>query len=258
MGRHFLILVSLCIYSSISFGVCSDSSIADTCDALRNTYKRERSRFAACKKLPYFENRSLIAIAERQEGTEIGDSDTMGIYDLNIDLIDDCTGTVLKSAYFERRFTSDGYRFDGIEIDTANYTVAPKLRAIGIRASYHIDLGFTSSQSLSLYVPSGSTFKEILSDATMSIFFTNQALCSETREATRILAIKKQTTQDYFDLLVTETLVDTHEYENKKHGGDESSCNYESEQETKKYILRYDGSQYVIPREMSEFDCRLC
>lgn len=262
MGRRFLFFLSLYIYSSISLGACSDSFIADARRVLGYADERnERSEFVACKKLPYSQDQSLIAIAKRQKGTEIGDSETMGNYNLDIALINDRTKAVLRRSFFRKRFMSTGYRFDGIKIDMANYTVAPNLRAIGIRANYHIDLGFTSSQSLSLYIPSGRTFMEILSDADMHIIYTkNWPSCqNETREATRTLAITEQITQGYFDLLVTETLVDTQEYESEKHSDNVNPCDSKVEhQETKKYILRFNGRRYGVPIEMRMFDCRIC
>lgn len=168
------------------------------------------------------------------------------------------TTKVLRRAFFKRRFLSDGYRFDGIEIDTANYTIAPNLRAIGLRANYHIDLGFTSSQSLTLFVPSGTTYKEVLSNADMVISFTKTwpSCTNETRDATRSVSISKEISEGYFDLIVRESLVDAREHKGLR-PGDDCVTNIEHK-ETKTYTLRFKGRHYVIPTEMREFDCRIC
>ncbi|SFN54787.1 hypothetical protein SAMN05660284_01755 [Formivibrio citricus] len=259
MGKFLAPTVCLCLYSAVSLGACDDSFVAK----VRRNFgyadgRNEWSEFVACKQYPPFEGKSIVAIAKRQAGTAIGDSETMGDYNLDIALVDNRTATVLKHAFFKRRFLSDGYRFDGIEIDTANYAVAPNLRAFGIRANFHIDLGFTSSQTLSLVIPSGKTFREVLSNADMNIIFTrNWPSCrNETREATRTLAISNQVTHGYFDLIVRETLVDTRERGDVKKT-DECVSSVEHK-ETKTYILRFNGRHYVVPVNMREFDCRIC
>jgi hypothetical protein len=257
LDKRILLVIGLCAYSNISMGGCDDSFVETIRHKLGYAVERnEWSEFVACKQFPSSEG--IFAIAKRQKGTEIGDSETMGDYNLEIALVDNRTTKVLRRAFFKQRFISDGYRFDGIEIDTANYAIAPNLRAIGIRANYHIDLGFTSSQSLTLFIPSGTTYKEVLSDAVMAISFTkNWPSCTnETREATRTVSIAKEISRGYFDHLVRESLVDAREHEGLKPGDDcISSIEHK---ETKTYTLRFDGKHYVIPKEMREFDCRIC
>jgi hypothetical protein len=259
LNRHLLFFIALCAYSNISMGACDNSFV----EAVRHSLgymmeQNQESEFVACKKFPPFKDMSIFVIAKRQEGTEIDDSETMGDYNLEIALIDNRTTKVLRRAFFKKRFISDGYRFDGIEIDTANYAIAPNVRAIGIRANYYIDLGFASSQSLSLFVPSGTTYKEVLSDADMRISYINtmSSCTNETRDAKRTVSISKEISEGYFDLIVRESLVDARMLEGPK---PEDDCISKTEhQETKIYKLHFNGKNYVIPKEMSEFDCRIC
>lgn len=58
--------------------------------------QHQESEFVACKQFPSSTDMSIFAIAKRQEGTEIDDSETMGDYDLEIALIDNRTTKLLS------------------------------------------------------------------------------------------------------------------------------------------------------------------
>jgi hypothetical protein len=195
LDRRLFLFIGLYAYSNFSIGACDASFVETVRHKLGYEAKQsESSEFVACKQFSPSKGESIFAIAKRQEGTEIGDSDTMGDYNLEIALVDNRTTKILRRAFFKQRFLSDGYRFDGIEIDTANYAIAPNLRAIGIRANYHLDMGFTWSQSLTLFAPSGTTYMEILSNADMAISYDMKwpSCTNKTREATRTVSISKK------------------------------------------------------------------
>ena len=210
------------------------------------------SEFISCKVMPGDSRKTIVAIAKRQVGTEINDSDTMGDYNLNLAIVDSKTRRVMIQRIYNKRFMSNGYRFDGIEVDSASYVVARKINVFGIKANSHMD--FTSSESLNLFVVRNNKIDEILSDADMHIWFDvrHPGCESDSRESIRIAANGMGKTKGFYDLVVTEKLVDTKgEFDNPK-------CKPQQKIKIKKYILRFNGTRYVIPNEMKEFDCRVC
>ena len=241
----------------LSFAECENSFI----DKVRNDFGyfeelNESEHLVACKLLPNFPNQVIVAIARRQKGTEIGDSDTMGDYNLDISLINEKTGKTIAHRFFKQRFHWDGTRFDGIKVDSGKYIVSSGSRAFGIRAQYATG-GFASNQTLSLFVVNGKNINEILSDADTNISFDNRypSCRNDTRHFTRTVDIGKKKENGFYDLLVTEALVDSHEEDDKEKTGE---CISIDKKTVKKYTLHFDGKKYVVPHEMQYFDCRIC
>lgn len=242
----------------LSFGACESSFIDKVRHGLGYLEElNENHHLVACKPLPNSPNQMVVAIARRQEGTEIGDSETMGNYNLDISLVSEATGKTIIHKFIKQRFFWDGTGFDGIEIDTAKYSVSTGLRAFGIRADYHTGTRLASNQTLSLFIVDGKEIREVLTDANMNIaFHTNYPQCSanESREATRTLAIGTEKTNGFNNLLVTEVLVDSESEEDSA-----GECNQKvKKREIRKYILRFDGNKYVVPEEMKGPVCRVC
>lgn len=256
--KAFLILAT-CVYSNFAFGACSDIFIQEVRNKIGlGQIINEYSDFTTCKPIPDRPNESIVAISKRQPGTEINDSLEMGDYNLDIVIANEEKAKILIHKTFKNRFTSDGYRFSGIEIDTGRYFVSKKQRAFGIRSNHQIDLGFQNAQNLSLFLVSGRDIKEILSDAEMHIFYTNQQnYCNyDTREATRTLSFLNKKTNNLNNILVTESLIDSKYSQNARNA--DKCIKENTSKEIKKYELYFDGGKYVIPAEMEWFECRIC
>ena len=250
-----LIIISIPV---IGLADCDEKLV----DAVRGKlgYIEERdeySEFIDCKKTPNNPRNSIIAIAKRKAGTEINDSPTMGDYNLDIVIANTSSGKIAHHHFHDSRFISDGFRLGGLSIDTGKYYISPGVRAFGIRTSHHIDAGFMSSQALSLYVLDKGNIREVLSDADLYIGYWMKATIDQTmkREANRVVEISKSLTNGFYDLQITESLVDSIEKDNE----------LETKQdiintEIKKYKLQFNkkSRSYLIPNEMREFDCKVC
>lgn len=250
--------MTIFLHPILSFSACESSFINKVRYELGYLEElNENYNLVACKPLPNSPNQIIVAIARRQEGTEIDDSETMGDYNLDISLVNGKTGKTIIHKFIKQRFTWDGTRFGGIEIDTANYTVSSGLRAFGIRATYHTG-GFTSDQTLSLFAVNGKEINEVLSDAVMYIFFENKfsSCLNETRVSTRTVSVDTKKENGFYNLLVTEVLVDSHEESDREKIGE---CVWKIDNnEIKNYTLHFNGKKYVVPNEMKEFDCHIC
>lgn len=250
--------LTIFICPGLSFGACESSFVNKVRHDLGYLEElNENHHLVACKPLPNSPNQIVVAIARRQAGTEINDSETMGDYSLDISLVDKETGRTVVHKFIKQRFIWDGTSFDGIEIDTAKYRVSPSLRAFGIRAKYHSGTRFASNETLSLFLVKDNEIREVLTDADMEIeFHTNYPECSpnESRVATRTLAIASEETNGFYNLLVTEVLVDSQREEDEV-----GACTQKvKNKKVKKYMLRFDGTKYVVPDDMKYFECRVC
>ncbi|MFZ6873866.1 hypothetical protein ACO0LF_17560 [Undibacterium sp. Di27W] len=259
LSGYFLSL--LMTYSLAAYGACNDQFIDEVRHGLG--YHEElyyRDRLTACTPHPAMLGVNIVAIARRQKGTEIGDSDVMGTYSLDISLVNDKTGKTLKHQLFPKKLYWDGTEFDGMRIDTTNYNIATGVRAFGIRVGYST-ARFAYEEPLSIFMVRGSKIVEVLSNADMLIHFDRRIReCrNEARDATRTIGISSGRTHGFYDLLVTEELIDTHEELMQDENSESNSCQTKvDKKEIKKYLLRFDGKKYVIPQEMTSFECRIC
>jgi len=253
MLARTLFLIIVFGYALSAFSACDPALIAHVSRHLVHVeFEDSDFKYVACKPHPDIKNASIVAIASKQLSLPSADDEN---YNLNIALVDTNSEKILVHKFYEAKLPNGGGpRLTGIEVDTAKYFVSPGSRAFGIRAN--LSMGFTSSQELSLFLIRDKHFEEILSGAEMQIFFTNRwPSCKEkNREAKRTLGIDKNLTDGFYDLLVTERLTDSEEHTDRS--GD---CNLVvTNVETKKYRLKYDGTRYVIPNEMRQFDCKVC
>ncbi|MBI3729025.1 MAG: hypothetical protein HY254_11935 [Burkholderiales bacterium] len=260
MVRLALILL-LMLFSNASFAACEEAFVDEVRRGLGYIEERhEISQFVVCKPMPDAPGISIVAIARLQKGSEVGNSDVMGEYNLDISLVNTSSGDTIAHQFYPRRFVWDGTRFGGIEIDTANYKITSSGRAFGIRSSEG-GTGFSYHQSLSLYILRGKSLLEILSNAPIIESFNKRfpQCMNETRTGTRTINMAKKKKNGHFDLLVSEELVDTRDERIKGATLDEDDCQVKViKREIKKYLLRFDGKRYVIPREMVDFECRIC
>lgn len=248
-----ILLIVTGVFPLPAFGTCAPEFIEHVIQSLGySTPENFNEEYVACKVYPALEHASIIAIASKQPNMQKAEDEN---YNLDIALVDINSEKVLAHKFYEAKLPNGGGpRLTGIKIDTAKYVVSPNSRAFGIRAS--LNMGFTSSEELSLFLLRDKDIVTILSGAEMHIFFTNRwPLCKQqTREAERILIIDKILTNGFYDLLVKERVTDSE-------GRTDQFGNCELvpiNKKVKQYRLKYDGMQYVIPMEMRDFDCRVC
>jgi hypothetical protein len=201
----------------------------------RLKYSREQIYRATCKAWPGNPSRSLVALVRsRQVYYE---------FDLDVLVVKSQSGDILQHLQQKIEIPGDAGGLDSITFDTANYQLAPGVRAFGARTS-HSRNGGTSSylESLSLYVPHKNKLKPVLLNLTMSRSVWNQGVCVDTFSTQRTLEIGKTSHHGYADLVLSAKNTEP-EPEAKMIDG-----NCPEKQWSKDYSLIYDGVKYVVPK----------
>ena len=140
-------------------------------------------------------------------------------------------------------------RFDGLSIDTARYKLTSDLRAFGVRA------GFTGSSRanpfeqsvLSLYVREGNALRPVLEQLVIesSNGEWDTHCVGEFSRTQRTLDLAKTSSHGFADLIVRSVTTGTQNTLGK------TDCeSTDSVGKTVLTTLRYDGRQYVVPKDM--------
>lgn len=251
LSRIVLIVIAV----AATFPAFGDSPVIETERSDSDeTYAEiaRRETFVVSKDLLTTPHFSVFAEASPQENVRNAQDEN---YDLYVSLNDTRSGTLVASAFFKEKLPNGGGpKLQGIALDNEAYTLSPRFQAFGLRAKF--GMGFTWSEELNLFIVKDKEVINILSGAEMQIFFTNRgSTCRlQTREAKRTLAVARNITNGFHDLLVNEKVVDSSE--RKDRAGNCTLKPFEVKKKT--YRLKYNGVAYSIPRDMKEFDCRVC
>lgn len=201
---------------------------------------------ARCKAWPGDATRTLVALVREQDGN----TPDMGSYDLDLLVVKTASAEILQHMAQPGAITSDAMHFDGIALDTANYTLAPGQRAFGLRTQ-HSHMGGTSAheESLRLYMPQGKALSPVLPEMNTSFSAYEGGSggdCNETRDTKRSVAIGKPGKHGFADLVVTEQRTEQEVKTNQK------DCTEVTHKSTRRFVLPFDGGQYVIPPGLNQ------
>lgn len=171
----------------------------------------QRIHSAICKSWPGDASKTLVALVREKDGSTQG----MSEFDLDVMVVKTNGTEILQHLSLPNAIVSDAIQFEGITLDTANYSLAPGQRAFGLRARYGHNGGVSSShETLSLYLPVGKTLKIVLDGIATSESVWMQGVigsdCNETSDTTRTVAIGKTRKYGYFDLVITEYAAEQH------------------------------------------------
>lgn len=89
-----------------------------------------------CKVLPNDPGKSIVALTSLGSQTVDAEDPSMGDYDLNLFIVKTGSHQVYSRYSEKKAYTSDAVRFNGLDIDTGRYVLAPGVRAFGVRASH--------------------------------------------------------------------------------------------------------------------------
>ncbi|APC15537.1 hypothetical protein BLL42_07275 [Pseudomonas frederiksbergensis] len=206
--------------------------------------------YSVCKDWPAYDGQTITALSQIEPDPTLTDEPAgTGMYDLKLAVVSNVDGKPLARYSKASVFSSDAFRFDGLSIDTARYKLTSDLRAFGVRA------GFTGSSRanpfdeawLSLYVREGNTLRPVLEQLVIESgsgeWDTNCA--GEFSRTKRTLDMAKTSSHGFADLIVKS--VTTGSLNTVKNG----ECEYnDTVGKTVLTTLRYDGRQYVVPKEM--------
>lgn len=214
--------------------------VADKLGHLRG----KRIHSAVCKAWPGNPAKHIVALVRPQEGAI--ETDEVDNYDLEVAVVNAQSGEILQHVLQKGAITSDAMRFEGISLDTANYELARRMRAFGVRTR-HSHIGGTSSsdETLSLYVPQGKELKVVLSELSMNTSVSDRGgECNEARETTRTLAIGSTVSRGYAHLVVSEK--STNQEVQTLNG----RCEETESRSSHRYVLPFDGTKYEVPKEL--------
>jgi hypothetical protein len=187
--------------------------------------------------------RTIVAYAVPHPQDAADKEQGIDYLDLTIQVVKTDTGEVVARSFVENGIVSDALRFDSLAIDTADYTLAPGVRAFGLREkSSHV--GWTSAdiEAMRLFEVRGAGIVEVLPAVTMHSFSADRG-CGESHELTRTLQIAKTRTRGRADLVLHDALVDS-----TGAPGPDDTCKTEETSSERRTTLRFDGKSYPLPR----------
>jgi len=250
---HLAVFVVSAALSLPAWGTCSGK---DEDRHLKNSnVPASVGHYVACKSAPDL-HRDIWAVAAPRDSSDEASTDN---YDLYLWLDDPTNRKSIARGHFDGLLSNGGGpKLEGIEIDTGQYSVAPGVRAFGVRArnSMTVFKVPTDGEELALFVVRGKDIVNVLANADMRLSYSNRGdACDEQRrDVMRVLVVDTTITNGFRDLLVKERITDSA-------GRQEASgeCRVTpTSVKTSEHRMRYDGSKYVVPSDMREVDCRVC
>ncbi|MCF6351925.1 MAG: hypothetical protein L3J06_02840, partial [Cyclobacteriaceae bacterium] len=193
------------------------------------------------KELPNNLNETIMVIPEIvDEGEQY--------FELNsyILIVNSVTGKITHQ-FFEssktNNWVSDAVKLVEITIDTAPYKVTDNNRAFGIRVRYvgSSQANPYENETISLFIKSKNALKNILKnyDVMVSSGEWNTNCAGEFMDENKVLIISKNKTNNHYDILVKNKIIETISYEDVN--GD---CDYNKEITTIKTVLNFNGKKY--------------
>ena len=202
------------------------------------------------KTMPQTEDETIVLIPE------IVGEDHEYNFELNshIVLVNNTTGKITHK-YFEstktNHWVSDAVQLKELKIDTAPYVIADNVRAFGVRV-YHYGSSQAnpySNEIISLFMKSGNTLKKVLNNYDVVNYGgewdTN--CVGEFIGSKATLTMSDEKTNEYFDIIVKNTITETKNYEDEN--GD---CESIDGITTESAILKFESNEYKTLRNTKE------
>jgi hypothetical protein len=199
--------------------------------------------FSDCKVWSGDPSKTIVALAHFQPGSSFTSPESnMGLYDLDTLIVNTMTGEIISRLFQKGALSSDAIVLDKISIDSARYSLAPNVRAFGIRIHHkHPIRGYPHEfEELNLYVANGKKIRLVL-DALATLDSGGEVGECEGNlsDVRRTLAMGKSTNHGYADVIVTTKTIDS---ESKLINGD---CKEVAQKPVfTQDILQFDGERY--------------
>lgn len=134
-------------------------------------------------------------------------------FDSYIVIVNKFTGEIISRYFEEKAWHSDAVYLESIQIDTAPYFVHENYRAFGLRLNFYVKSRATiySSTQLSLFIKEGNKIENILKNFTVKLSEgDSDTNCnSYVEDHQKILIVTKNKTNDFFDILVKDSITKT-------------------------------------------------
>jgi len=203
----------------------------------------------ACKPIPNVRGTAIVALAALSLESVVGVDSDMGDYDLDVLVVATDTGAVLSRLLIEKAYTSDAWRLSSINIDTARYLLAPGIRAFGVRVDHSSSsrVSPAGESVLSLFVEHGAKLQRVLADfpVASSNGDWDGNCAGQFSEVERRIGLATSRSNGLADLVVTTTTSRRWTKMNK-----DECVDGKTHKSLQRALLRFDGKNYVIPREL--------
>lgn len=201
---------------------------------------------AACKTWPLNPTLTIAALPLPHKSNTSDE----GVYDLVILLADSLTNAVIAHTRQFSAITYDAVRFDGIEIDTARYQLAPTKQAFGVRIRYAASSRIYPSNTtfINLYVYEEKALRLVLNRLIVETGNGDwDGFCEGTFNATsRLIQIGSARFEGYATLKVVERS------EHSVSMASESDCvttNHSTRAAS--FVLPYHNGAYQVPKKLT-------
>jgi hypothetical protein len=197
---------------------------------------------AVCKVWPADPARTLAVLPLAEPGASTDET----LYDLEVLVADSRTGALLAHRYEPSAIRVDTTRLESIALDTAQWQLAPRTRAFGVKISYAgpSRVAPSAATTLSLYVSDGAGLRRVLDNLVIQQSAGDwDGICAGRFSATeRALALGPAARNGYATLRISAKTIDTVNTPagDQCHSKDQAAKRASS-------TLQYDGTRYDVP-----------
>ncbi len=247
--RRACIAGVLAVIGTASHASC-DSGLAERMHAKLHPDRELDRDKAGCKAWPGFLGRYIVVLPLPRPSSPAGSTE----YDLDVMVVQQADNgntdrARIASRIFESRaLMEDAIRITDIQIDTARYTLAPDVRAFGLRVKHSgaSRANPYANEELHLYVPQGEHLRKVLDglETTRERGEWDTSCAGKFEQLRTSVAVSRTAaSRGYADLSLSRTRIEIHATPTV-----EGEC-AEREQPAsfKTFTLQYDGTRYPIP-----------
>jgi hypothetical protein len=192
---------------------------------------------------PWVGDRTIIAYAVPHPAGAASKEEGVDYLDLTLQVVRTGTGEVVARTFVENGIVSDAMHFDGLAIDTADYTLAPGLRAFGLRVkSSHLGAIDAESVDMSLHEVRDGGIVELMPAVTMHSRSADRS-CEESHEMTRTLEVAKTRTNGRADIVLHDRTIDS-----TGTAAADGHCEMKQVRSEHRVTLHFDGKTYPLPK----------
>lgn len=177
-------------------------------------------------------------------------SDYDRIGDLELLVLDSTNLDVKQRLRLPERMNDDAIQITGLALDTARWKVTPDQTAFGLRVARtgSSRINPFSEDALSLFVIENNQLRAVLNGIVLENSTGEwDGNCVGTfHDIKRTLALAPDSHNGYFDIRVNEKNVESTAYTDAN-----EQCASKDKPGKASWVLRYDGKQYAIPKELS-------
>ena len=210
-------------------------------------YPEGSPAYIACKAWPINPAKMIVVFAHKALDSRFSQdkADAESVYDLNVMVQASDSGEILLRLTEKAALTSDAFTLQDVSVDGARLLLAKGSPAFGIRSRRSNRVA--EIESLSLYAVVNNKIIQVLAPVHTTLSFCespDDRQCARTSKTTAALSLAKTSSNGWADLIVTERKV-IEEF------GTDGLPIAKPVGSSRKFRLRFDGQNYVIPKALA-------